>query len=101
MSDVFTKSGLNLSNWDENQIPTINGYRESFGQYLKRTEPEEWDNLIKIAQKVLNNRFKFLLDWKLDNRDIKNHATILLTGGIIYEYGFDYRIAGVFAANVL
>jgi hypothetical protein len=36
-----------------------------------------------------------------DIPEIRNHATILLTGGVVSEYNYDYRIAGVFAANAL
>jgi hypothetical protein len=101
--EVITKKGLNLTNWDKTRemLPIHNGCQVTFGQYLQDTEPEEWELAINMARRVLERSFIFLLEWQLDIPTIRNHAEILLTGGIVQEYQYDYRIAGVFAANAL
>jgi hypothetical protein len=49
----------------------------------------------------LNSKFDLGCIPEQRNRILRNHATILLTGGIVQEYQYDYRIAGVFAVNAL
>lgn len=101
--EVVTKKGLSFTNWEKTReiLPIHNGRQVTFGQYLQDTEPEEWELAIKMAKRVLENSFMFLLEWQMDIPEVRDHATILLTGGIVSEYNYDYRIAGVFAANAL
>lgn len=99
---TVTKTGLNLSDWDicKKQISQVDP-NITFGEYLKNTEPNEWELGINMAIKIIQKGFMFILDWKLEDSDIFNHAVLLISGGFILEHQYDYRIAGIFVYNAL
>lgn len=102
--DVVTNNGLNLSDWEvcQKQLPKdLSGRLVTFGEHMRKTDPEGWEKLIDMAVDELDRNFEFLHEWMLDIPSVMDKACTLLAGGIIAQYNFDYRIAGVLAAQAL